>query len=130
MSDVHKAVELFAGLSFLVIGLSHFFQPLAWVEFFTALRGKGRAGVFFEAFLCLWFGAFIAAFHNVWSGLPAVLTVVGWLQVGKGLVRFTFPQLGLRLYERVKPERAWEFRWAGVFSVALGCFFVYLVFLP
>ena len=130
MSEIYKAVELFAGLQFLVIGLSHFFQPMAWVEYFVLLRSKGRAGVFFEGFLLLGFGGLIAAFHNVWSGLPAVLTVIGWLQVLKGLVRFTLPQLGLRIYGRVRPERAWEFRWAGVFSISLGVFFIYLAFAP
>ncbi len=130
LSDIHQAVEFFAGLQFLVIGLSHLFQPMAWVEFFVLLRSKGRVGVFFEGFLLLGFGGLIVAFHNVWSGLPAVLTVVGWLQVLKGLVRFTLPQLGLKLYGRVRPERAWEFRWAGVFSLALGAFFTYLAFAP
>ncbi|HEV7669077.1 MAG TPA: hypothetical protein VGS22_11165 [Thermoanaerobaculia bacterium] len=130
MRDIHKSIELFAGLQFLVIGLSHFFQPMAWVEYFTLLRSKGRAGVFFEGFLLLGFGGLIAAFHNVWSGLPAVLTVIGWLQVLKGLLRFTLPHLGLRIYGRVRPERAWEFRWAGIFSVALGGLFVYLAFAP
>jgi uncharacterized protein YjeT (DUF2065 family) len=125
---MHKSIELFAGLQFLVIGLSHLFQPMAWVEFFALLRSKGRAGVFFEAFLLLGFGGLIVAFHNVWSGLPTVLTVVGWLQVLKGLVRFTLPQLGLRIYGRVRPERAWEFRWAGAFSLVLGVLFIYLAF--
>lgn len=130
MNDIHKAIELFAGLQFLVIGLSHLFQPMAWVEFFALLRSKGRAGVFFEGFLLLGFGGLIAAFHNVWSGLPAVLTVVGWLQLLKGLVRFTLPQLGLRIYGRVRPERAWEFRWAGALSLAVGALFLYLAFAP
>ena len=128
MNDVHAAIEFFAGLQFLVIGLSHLFQPMAWVEFFTLLRSKGRVGVFFEGFLLLGFGGLIVAFHNVWSGLPTVLTVVGWLQVLKGLVRFALPQLGLRIYGRVRPERAWEFRWAGVFCLALGGLFIYLAF--
>jgi uncharacterized protein YjeT (DUF2065 family) len=130
MSEIHKSIELFAGLQFLVIGLSHFFQPMGWVEFFALLRSKGRAGVFVEGFLLLGFGGLIAAFHNVWSGLPTVLTLIGWLQVLKGLLRFTLPQLGLRIYERVRPERAWEFRWAGVLSLALGGLFLYLAFAP
>ncbi len=125
---MQEAVELFAGITFLVIGLSHLLQPMAWTEFFTELRAKGRAGVFFEGFLCLWFGAVIVAFHNVWSGLPAILTIVGWLQVLKGLLRFTVPRLALRIYERVVPERAWAFRVAGVFSIILGGLFTYMTF--
>lgn len=126
---MHKDIELFAGICFLVIGLSHLMQPEVWVEFFTLLRNKGRPGAFAEGFLCLGFGTFVVAFHNVWSGLPAVLTLVGWLQVLKGLLRFTAPQLCLRIYDRVSLERAWEFRAAGVFSLALGGLFTYIALL-
>jgi len=62
----------------LVIGLSHVAQPRAWVEFFVWLRGKGHAGVFVNGFLSLGFGSFIVAFHNVWNGLPVILTLLGW----------------------------------------------------
>ena len=74
---MERAVEVFAAVQFLVIGLSHVFQPRVWVEFFTWLRGKGYAGVFVNGFLSLGFGAFIVAFHNVWTGLPMVLTHTG-----------------------------------------------------
>lgn len=59
------------------------------------------------------FGALIVAFHNVWSGLPMVLTVIGWAQVAKGLLRFVAPQMSLRAYERVAHERAGQLRIAG-----------------
>ena len=123
---MEQATEAFAAICFLGIGLSHLVQPHGWVEFFTRLREKGRAGVFVEGFLCLNFGALIVAFHNVWSGLPVVLTLVGWGQVLKGLVRFAAPQLSLRVYERVTPERAWWFRVAGVVALLLGCLFAYM----
>ena len=117
---MERSVEVFAALYLLVIGLSHMVQPHAWVEFFTWLRERGRTGVFVEGFLSLGFGALIVAFHNVWSGLPIVLTLVGWGQVLKGLVRFVAPQLSLRVYERVTPERALQFRVAGIFALALS----------
>ena len=101
---------------------------MAWTEFFAELLAKGRAGVFVEGLFCLWFGALVVAFHNIWSGLPAILTIVGWLQVLKGLLRLTVPGLGLRIYERIVPERAWAFRIAGVFGIALGGLFTYLAF--
>jgi uncharacterized protein YjeT (DUF2065 family) len=123
---VEQATEVFATIYFVVIGISHVVQPLGWVEFFTWLREKGRAGMFVEGFLCLGFGALIVAFHNVWSGLPVVVTLVGWGQVLKGLVRFTAPQLSLRVYESVTPERAWRFRVAGVAALALGGLSAYL----
>ena len=119
-------VEMFAALSFLVIGLSHLLQPHAWVDFFVRLRDQGASGAFTEGFLALTFGALIVSFHNVWSGLPMVLTIVGWGHVVKGLTRFVAPQLSLRLYQRVTPERAWQFRVAGVFALGLAAFLGYL----
>ncbi len=125
---MEQATEVFAAVYVLGIGLSHVVQPHGWVEFFTWLREKGRAGMFVEGFLSLSFGALVVAFHNVWSGLPVVLTLVGWGQVLKGLIRLVAPQLSLRVYERVTPERAWQFRVAGVVALALGCLFAYMAF--
>lgn len=123
---MHTGIEFFAGICFLVIGLSHLLQPAAWVEFFVDLRNRGRAGAFTEGILLLGFGAFIAAFHNIWSGLPALLTMVGWIQILKGLLRFTAPQFCLRIYQRLSVESAWEFRVAGALSLVLGALFTYI----
>jgi len=101
---------------------------MAWVELFACLHAKGRAGVFVEGFACLGLGAFIAAFHPIWSGLPAILTVVGALQIVKGLLRLTVPQLGLRIYAQATADRAWTFRVAGIFSMSLGALFGYLAY--
>jgi hypothetical protein len=119
---VERAVEGFVAVGFLGVGLSHLLQPLAWVEFFVWLRGQGRPGVFLEGLLNLNIGALVVAFRNVWTGWPVVVTVVGWGLVVKGLVRLAAPGLGLRVYERIAPERAWHFRAAGVLALALSAF--------
>ena len=75
---MEKAIEIYAAVSMSVIGLSHVTQPLAWADFFIWLRGKGHAGVFVNGFLSLSFGSLIVAFHNVWDGLPVILTLLGW----------------------------------------------------
>jgi uncharacterized protein YjeT (DUF2065 family) len=123
---VEKAIQVFAAVSFLVIGLSHLLQPRAWVEFFTQLRSLGRPGAFAEGFISLNFGAVIVAFHNVWSGPAVVLTLIGWGQVLKALLRFVAPAASLRLYERISPERAWQFRLAGGVALVLSAFLVFL----
>ena len=113
-----EAVEVLAIVNFAVTGASHLLQPQVWVEFFTKLRGQGRAGVFFIAFLSLWFGSLVVAFHPVWSGLPAALTVFGWAQVVKGAVYFLFPGYALRKLAVVTPEIGWVYRlWGVVFLV-------------
>ena len=123
---MERAVEVFAAIHCLAIGLSHVAQPTAWVEFFIWLREKGKVGVFVNGFLSLSFGSIIVAFHNVWTGLPAVLTVLGWAQVLKGVLSFTVPQFAMRSLNRVSPERSGEFVWAGVVLLGFGGLFWYM----
>ena len=39
---------------------------------------RGRPGAFANALLHFFFGTRVIAFHPVYSGLPLVLTVLGW----------------------------------------------------
>jgi hypothetical protein len=117
---VERGIEIFAAVQFLIIGLSHLLQPRAWVEFFIWLRGKGHAGVFANGFLSLVFGSFVVAFHNVWTGLAMVLTIIGWAQVIKAFTSFVIPQWSMRSLQRVSLDRAHEFVYAGVVFLVLS----------
>jgi hypothetical protein len=128
LTVVERAIEILVALQCLVIGLSHTAQPRAWVEFFVWLRSKGHAGVFANGFLSLWFGSVIVAFHNVWEGLPIIITLLGWAQVLKALVSFVLPQVAMRGLMRVSPERAREFVVGGVVFLALDAVLWYIVF--
>jgi hypothetical protein len=120
---MERAVELLAAVQCTVIGLSHVARPRDWVAFFVWLRTQGRVGVFANGFLSLWFGSIVAAFHNVWNGPGAVLTVLGWAQVVKALVAFVAPQVAMKSLERVSPERSREFVVAGAALLALAGLF-------
>ena len=117
---MERSVEVLAIIFFGVIGLSHILQPRAWAEFFILLRGKGEAGAFVDGFLNLPMGGVIVGFHNTWSGIPAVLTLVGWCLLIKSLIRFCAPKQALRVMARVSVERCWEFRVAGSGLLALA----------
>ena len=114
------AVEKFAVICFFLIGVSHIVQPRAWAEFFIRLREKGTTGSFINAWIHFPLGALIVAFHNVWHGIPSVLTVLGYAWVIKGFIYFVFPRYGLKALERVSLERAWYFVVGGIVIVALG----------
>lgn len=114
------AIQKFAIVTFLVIGLSHIFQSRAWAQFFIELRSKGEMSSFFIGFLNLNMGALVVAFHNVWHGIPIILTIAGYGWVLKSLVYFVFPQRGLKTMARVTLERAWEFIAIGVMMVGLA----------
>jgi hypothetical protein len=124
---MEKAIEMFAAVNFTVTGLSHVLQSRGWVEFFVWLRSKGHAGVFVNGLLSLGFGSVVVGFHNVWTGLPMVLTIVGWAHVTKALLILVAPEVGMRSLERVSPERGHELVVAGAALLALGALMWYLV---
>ena len=122
---MERSVEILAIVLFGVIGLSHVVQPIAWADFFIFIRGKREIGAFIDGFVHLPLAALIIGFHNVWSGIPAVLTALGWAFLVKSIIRFCLPRVGLRMMERVSVERAWEFQAAGVMLVLLAALLGY-----
>ena len=60
-----------------------------------------KAGAFVDGLLNLPLAGVIIGFHNVWSGIPVVLTLVGWGLLIKGLIRFCAPKQALRMMARV-----------------------------
>jgi hypothetical protein len=124
---VERAVETFAAIQFVILGLSHIIQRHAWVDFFVWLRERGYAGVFVHGFLSLTFGSVIVAFHNVWSGLPILLTMVGYLYLAKACLCFLLPATQMRTLGRVSHERAWELAAPGVAYVLLGGILSYVL---
>jgi len=127
---MEQATQVFAAVSFLVIGLSHLVQPKAWVAYFQNLAAQGTSGAFAEGFLCLSFGGIIVGFHNVWRGPALLLTLIGWAQVAKGLGRFVAPELAVRVMARATVERAWFFQVGGVLALLLSGFTWWLRFRP
>lgn len=117
---MEREIEVLALINFVVMGISHIVHRRAWAEFFIWLRGRGHAGVFVHGFLSLGFGSIVVAFHNVWSGLPLVLTVYGWLMIFKALLCFVTPAVALRSLQRVSLDRSWEFIPAGILFLALA----------
>jgi CDP-diglyceride synthetase len=114
------AIQKLAIISFFVIGLSHIFQPRVWAQFFIDLRSKGEVGSFINAFIHFPLGALVVAFHNVWQGIPTILTIMGYGWVLKGLIYFVFPSFGLKFMSRVSLEKSWEFIIAGIVLVSIG----------
>jgi uncharacterized protein YjeT (DUF2065 family) len=126
---VERAVEVFAVIHFMIVGLPHLIRPRAWADFFTWLHARGHAGVFVHGFLSLGFGSVIVAFHNVWAGPPTALTVVGFLYLVKASLCFLLPETQMRTLGRVSHDRAWELRLPGIVFVGLGGLLAYSLWL-
>jgi hypothetical protein len=117
---MQRSIEVLALVLFGVLGFSHMLQPRAWVETFILIRRQGAPGSFLDGLPYLVLAAIVIAFHNVWSGVPVLLTLIGWASLIKGLLRFCAPAWGLKMMAHVSLERAWEFQAAGVVLVALA----------
>jgi hypothetical protein len=117
---MEHAVEVFVVVNLAIAGLSHVRAPGAWVELFTLLRERGRAGVFAVGFPSLLVGSIIVAFHPVWSWPGVLVTLFGWAHVLKAAVYFLLPDVGLRGLQRVDPERTRDFVWAGLGLLVLA----------
>lgn len=63
--------------------------------------------------------------HNVWHGIPAVVTLLGWGWTIKGLLYLIYPKHPLRMLARVSLERSWEFIVAGAVLLAIGVLITY-----
>jgi hypothetical protein len=114
------AVTKLAIICFFVTGVSHIVRPRVWAQFFMDMHSRGEAGSFHNALLHFPPGVLIVSFHNVWHGLPIVLTVIGWGLVLKSFIYFVFPGRGVKMLARVSLERSWGFVVAGVFSVGIS----------
>lgn len=123
--NIERMVELFAIIHLGTLGLSHILAPKAWARYFLWLASKEEAGVFVVAFMSLAFGSVVAAFHQVWSGIPLLLTLLGWAQVLKALIYFCFPRHGLKGLQRVSLEHARMFIYPGLAFVALAGILTY-----
>lgn len=122
---MEQGIRAFVAVNFLVLGLSHVVQHRAWAEFFVYLHGLGRPGAFANGFLSLVTGTLIVAFHNVWSGFPMAVTLLGWSMVLKATVTFVLPEAGLRSMARVRPDNSRLFRIPGGIMIAVSAALTY-----
>ncbi len=95
------------------------------VELFVSWRDKGKLGVFYIGLLHLPIGAFIVAFHNVWTGMQLLVTLLGWGWTLKGALYLCYPEHGLRMMKVVSVERSWQFVIAGLMLVAFAALISY-----
>jgi uncharacterized protein YjeT (DUF2065 family) len=108
-----ESIAIFASINFVVIGLSHICQWQAWCDFFQKLHSMGNSGAFANGMITLLMGSLIVSFHHVWTGVPVILTLIGWGYILKATAIFVYPQWNLRSMKSVKNSPKLKFRIAG-----------------
>ncbi len=117
---MEQGIRAFVAVNFLIMGLSHVVQHRAWAEFIVYLHGLGRPGAFANGFLSLMTGTLIVAFHNVWSGFPMAVTLLGWSMVLKATIVFIVPEAGLRSMASVGLDNSRRFQIPGAIMIAVS----------
>ena len=99
---------------------------------FPAMVGQiaqNFAVVFLSGVLSLVAGVAIVRVHNVWTGWPVLVTVLGWLAIVGGLVRMWFPQQAASMAEAFGGNSATPVV-AGLVVLALGAFLSWKAYGP
>jgi uncharacterized protein YjeT (DUF2065 family) len=112
-TQMAESIAVFASINFAIIGLSHLIQIKAWHEFFQYLHSIGNAGAFANGLITLLMGSLIVSFHNVWSGVPIILTLIGWCYIIKSTLIFLYPEWNLRSMKSVETASPAKLRIAG-----------------
>lgn len=113
-----ESIAVFVSINFTIIGLSHICQVQGWRDFFQQLHSMGRPGAFANGMITLLMGSLIVSFHNVWTGVPVILTLIGWGYILKSTAIFLYPEWNLRSMQSVETSSPTKLRIAGV--VLLG----------
>lgn len=117
---IEEKIRILCIANFLIIGLSHILRPKAWIDFFKLLLKLNHTGAFINGFITLPVATLIISFHNVWTGIPALLTVMGWAYILKATIAFCFPAVSLRSMKRVERNNVAEFQIAGTMLMIIA----------
>lgn len=120
-----ESIELFTAINVSIIGLSHFFQPKIWVDFFKYLYKKKEMGNIINAFMSLGMGSLILSFHFVWSFPEIFITLYALSQIIKGFTYLLFPSVGISSISRITEKSTIKFKCAGGIMFLFSLFIFY-----
>lgn len=83
---------------------------------------------FIMGILALMLGILMVLAHNVWEmAWPVAVTIVGWLAIGKGLMRLMFPKHSQKLIHHMLDHKGLQ-GFMILFLIAFALFFLYYGF--
>ena len=111
------------GIFFVVFGISMVFNSKgikAAIE--ASLENKGI--LFVWGIVAVLTSAFIIALNNIWtSGMPLLVTILGWLALIKGVFILLFPNAAVSLYRKFNKSGLLVF--VGVVVLIIGLVLLY-----
>ncbi len=125
--NVSIAITQALGIIFAVMGLS---VAIDRKNITAALQKvtEDRGWLWLWSFLILTMGVVIVVMNNVWtSGLPLLVTILGWLTIAKGAFLLLLPGPAIALYRKCNKDSVLIF--GGIVVFILGLVFLYLGFI-
>ncbi|WP_420449274.1 hypothetical protein [Candidatus Palauibacter sp.] len=120
MNDLARAVEMFVSINLIALGASFLLRPGDWKALLTHLQSKGTAGSLPLALIGLGVGSFVVAFHNIWDGVPMIVTIYGWAALLKGTFQVLYPGIALKRIDTALRMGAGLWRTAGTLALVFG----------
>lgn len=112
---------LIAVMALIFLGLSQLYATHLWQSYYAWLGSMGQTGVRFNGVISLMIGGLIVAFHNVWSGPPVLLTIIGWVLLLESVLCFVAPKAGLAgLVEMDRELQGRVVKGTGVAFIVIG----------
>jgi hypothetical protein len=112
--------------AFLLLGLSHLFQPKLWVRFFEVVRATGVAA-FIIPMYTLPFGLVLIAGHNLWVwDWPLFFTIAGWGMTIKSALYLLIPGLADHMIETKMARTPLNYQIAGAVMAVFGAILTWL----
>lgn len=74
---IEQWIQQFFAIQLVLIGLSHLLYAKEWSKFFALIQKSGVPSIIIVMYT-LPSGIIIVIGHQVWSGIPLILTLIGW----------------------------------------------------
>ena len=83
---------------------------------------------YLTAFFTLIAGILIIVGHNIWSGWPIVITLIGWISFIRGLLRLFFPERIKKLLDWILEHKNYLYT-SCVIGIVIGLYLLYFGFI-
>ena len=106
------------GIVFVILGLSMLLNK-KWTAVAIEEMTQNQGIIWLAGLITLVMGVVLVTLNNVWtSGLPLIITILGWLTLIKGAFILLFPNFSITYYKKVNKGNI--FTWGGLIVLILG----------
>jgi len=114
------------GLLYLVVGIGMLIDSKYYKKMMDDVLGSA-AVMFFGGAAALAVGLVMVTYHNVWTGWPIIITIIGWIALIKGVLLLLLPSSMMKLSRSLLKSSSMLAVW-GVVALVLGLILGYLGF--